>query len=56
VCLNLGVWTQLLVSGLERQRGKKFEWNQWHTTNRTLGNHGRDVNMKNLGQESATAA
>jgi hypothetical protein len=51
MCVNLGVWTQLLVGGMERQRGRKFAWNQWGGTKSTGGGtEGGTYKMKNLGE------
>jgi hypothetical protein len=53
MCVNLGVWMYLLVSGLKRQRGKDFELNRWGGTNKTVESpEGQAYKMKSTGGES----
>jgi hypothetical protein len=46
MCVNMILLTQVLMSGIERERGRKFSWNMWNGTNSKAGNrHGQEVEM-----------
>jgi hypothetical protein len=51
MCLNLSLWTQVLVSGLEEDCGSKFAWNSWSRTDREVGKmEGQNMEL-NSGRE-----